>query len=49
MQREKINKFFYFPQILEMHRFMNAYEDIKVKEPPADLMKMQVSQPVANK
>ena len=36
-QRQKVNSFFYFPQILEMHRFMKPYKDIQIKGLPKDI------------
>ena len=33
-QREKVNSFFYFPEILELHRFMVPYADMKLKGLP---------------
>lgn len=36
-QREKINSFFYYPEILELHRFMNPHKEIKIKGLPPDI------------
>lgn len=36
-QREKINSFFYYPEILELHRFMKPHSEIKIKGLPADI------------
>ena len=38
MQREKINSFLYFPEILELRRFMVPYAEIKIKDLPKDLL-----------
>lgn len=37
MQREKINSFLYFPEILELHRLMKPYNEIELKGVPSTL------------
>ena len=36
-QREKVNSFVYFPEILEMDRFLKPFEEIEMKGIPEDL------------
>ncbi len=42
-QRQKINSFFYFPQILEMHRFIKPHSQIQIKGLPKNLVAKTVT------
>ncbi len=37
MQREKINSFLYYPEILELHRFLKPFDQIQLKGLPPSL------------
>lgn len=41
MQREKINEFVYYPQILEMEKFIQEYEKVEIGEIPKELQEMR--------
>jgi hypothetical protein len=45
MQREKINSFLYYPEVLELHRFLRPYAEIELKGIPPSLKQRAVTVP----
>ena len=43
MQREKINSFLYYPEILELHRFLKPFAEIELKGIPPSLQSKAVT------